>query len=98
MIEQLSISKRRACRCAWLSRISYREPPRMDQATAELSTRIVELTHERRRFGCRRIHDLLALEGHQVNHKRVWRLYKLANLSVRKRRKVKKVTAERQSP
>lgn len=68
----------------------------MDKATVSLSTRIVELAHERRRFGYRRIHDLLNLEGHQVNHKRVWRLYKLANLSVRKRRKVKQVTGERQ--
>src|SRR2546427_9378960 len=79
-----------------LSRTSYREPPSMNQSTASLSTRIVELAHERRRFGYRRIHDLLSLEGHQVNHKRVWRLYKLANLSVRKRRKVKRPTGERQ--
>ena len=68
----------------------------MDQAAAELSARIVTLAQERRRFGYRRIHDLLALEGHQVNHKRVWRLYKLANLSVRKRRKVKRTSGERQ--
>jgi len=68
----------------------------MNESTASLSTRIVELAHERRRFGYRRIHDLLSLEGHQVNHKRVWRLYKLANLSVRKRRKVKHPTGERQ--
>ncbi len=68
----------------------------MNEPTASLSTRIVELAHERRRFGYRRIHDLLALEGHQVNHKRVWRLYKLANLPVRKRRKAKRATGERQ--
>lgn len=68
----------------------------MNESTASLSTRIVELAHERRRFGYRRIQDLLALEGHQVNHKRVWRLYKLAELSVRKRRKVKRTSGERQ--
>jgi len=68
----------------------------MIAATAELSTRIVELAHERRRFGYRRIHDLPALEGRQVNHKRVWRLYKQANLSVRKRRKIKRPIGERQ--
>lgn len=96
MVQGLSISERRACRYAGLSRTSYREPPSMNQSTASLSTRIVELAHERRRFGYRRIHDLLSLEGHQVNHKRVWRLYKLANLSVRKRRKVKRPTGERQ--
>ena len=49
---------------------------RTDAATSELSARIVELAHERRRFGYRRIHDLLTREGHEVNHKRVWRLYK----------------------
>lgn len=96
MVEQLAISERCACRYAGLSRTSYREPPKMSEATTRLSARIVELAHERRRFGYRRIHDLLALEGHQVNHKRVWRLYKLANLSVRKRRKAKRSIGERQ--
>jgi len=57
MVEELSISERRACRYAGLSRTSYREPPNMGEATASLSTRIVELAHERRRFGYRRIHD-----------------------------------------
>ena len=68
----------------------------MNEATANLSERTVELARKRRRFGYRRIHDLLALEGLQVNHKRVWRLYKLANLSVRKRREVQRPTGERQ--
>ncbi|WP_353889018.1 hypothetical protein [Delftia tsuruhatensis] len=43
----------------------------MNQSTASLSTRIVELAHERLRFGYRPIHDLFSLEGHQANHKRV---------------------------
>lgn len=68
----------------------------MSESTVSLSTRIALLAHERRCFGYRRIHDLLSLEGHQANHKRVWRLYKLANMSVRKRRKVKRATGERQ--
>ena len=51
MIEQLDISERRACRYAGLCRTSYREPPTTDAATQELSERIVELAHERRRFG-----------------------------------------------
>ena len=45
MVEQLTISERRACRYAGLSRTSYREPPRMNAATAELSARIVELAY-----------------------------------------------------
>lgn len=78
MVQELSISERRACRYTGLSRTSYQEPPGMNESTANPSTRIVELAHERRRFGYRRTHDLLALEGRKVNHKRVWRLYKLA--------------------
>ena len=95
MIEQLDISERRACSYAGLSRTSYREPLTTDAATQELSERIVELAHERRRFGYRRIHDLLGREGYQVNHKRVWRLYKLKDLSVRKRRKAKRINLQR---
>jgi putative transposase len=95
MIELLDVSERRACGYAGLSRTSYRQPPEADAATSQLSTRIVELAHQRRRFGYRRIHDLLAREGHEVNHKRVWRLYKMNELSVRKGRKAKRVNLER---
>ena len=91
----LDISERRACRYAGLSRSSYRESPTVDVASKDLSARIVELAYQRRRFGYRRIHDVLAREGHAVNHKRVWRLYKLNELSVRKRRKAKRVSLER---
>jgi putative transposase len=56
----------------------------MNQA---LSARIIEIAHVRRRFGYRRIHDLLRLEFAGVNHKRVLRLYQEANLSVRKPRR-----------
>jgi putative transposase len=95
MIDQLDISERRVCRLVGLSRTSFREPPMADVRTAALSSRIVEIAHERRRFGYRRIHDLLRVEGHKVNHKRVWRLYRQNDLSVRKRRKVKRVSSDR---
>jgi putative transposase len=39
----------------------------------------VELAQERRRFGYRRIHALLRRDGFEVNHKRVYRLYREAN-------------------
>lgn len=58
MIELLDIGQRRACSFAGLSRTSFREPPSIDMVTQELSARIVELAHERRRFGYRRIHPL----------------------------------------
>lgn len=41
-----------------------------------LSGKIVEIAHARRRFGYRRIHDLLRPDHPGINHKRVYRLYK----------------------
>lgn len=63
---------------ARLSRDSYRHPPQADAMTRELSSKIVEIAHARRRFGYRRIHDLLCPSFPGVNHKRVYRLYSAA--------------------
>ena len=60
-----------------------------------LSGRIVAIAHVRRRFGYRRIHDLLRPEYPGVNHKRVYRLYRAADLAVRKQRKAKRPASER---
>lgn len=49
--------------------------------------RLVELAHERHRFGYRRPHALVEREGIQANHKRVHRLYRGAGLAVRRRRR-----------
>lgn len=43
------------------------------------------ITHERRRFGYRRRHVLLKREGHAVNHKKLFRLYREEKLAVRRR-------------
>jgi len=95
MVEEHQLSERRACRLVGLSRDSYRNPPQPDQLTRELGERIVDIAHVRRRFGYRRIHDLLRSEFPGVNHKRVYRLYKNANLAVRRRKKVKRPPNER---
>ena len=94
MVQEHHLSERRACRLVGLSRDSYRHPPEADAATRELAGRIVEIAHVRRRFGYRRIHDLLRPEFPGVNHRRVWRLYAAANLAVRKRKKVRRPPAE----
>ena len=95
MVEQHRLSERRACRLVGLSRDSYRHPPTVDEATQQLSAKIVEIAHVRRRFGYRRIHDLLRVEFPAVNHKRVYRLYRQAQLAVRKRKKQRRVASER---
>ena len=61
----------------------------------DLTNKIVEMAQVRRRFGYRRIHDMLRPEFPGVNHKRVYRLYSQANLAVRRRKKVKQPASER---
>jgi putative transposase len=44
-----------------------------------------ELAAQRRRFGYRRLHILLAREGIRLNHKRLFRIYREERLTVRRR-------------
>ena len=94
MIDQFDLSERRACRLVGLSRDSYRNLPVATAQNQTLTGAIIDIAQARRRFGYRRIHDLLRPEFPGVNHKRVYRLYREANLSVRKRRK-KRIHSER---
>jgi len=95
MITQLDLSERRACHLVGLSRDSYRHPPVPDQTSVALGAAIIDIAQARRRFGYRRIHDLLRPEFPQVNHKRVYRIYSAADLAVRKRKKAKRPASER---
>lgn len=96
MLEHTSVSERRACRLAGLSRDAFRHEPVPTPATQALSARLIELAQVRRRFGYRRLYDLLKPEFPTVNHKKVYRLYQEAKLSVRRRRKAKRPVGERQ--
>ena len=97
MVDQFNLSERCACRLVGLSRDSYRHPPEAGVDTIALKNAIVEVAQTRRRFGYRRIHDMIRSQFPGVNHKRVYRLYKEANLAVRKRRKSKRPVNERVS-
>ena len=77
-------SQRRACSLVGLDRKTYRYASRLP-ADEALRERLRELASERRRFGYRRLHILLRREGIEVNHKKLYRLYKEERLTVRKR-------------
>ena len=47
--------------------------------------RLRELAAQRRRFGYRRLGWLMAREGHAMNHKKLYRLYRDERLMVRRR-------------
>lgn len=96
MREATGISIRRACRLAGLSRTTLAYEPEPDAENQTLQTRMIELAQERRRFGYRRIHILLRREGVHANHKRIERLYRLAGLTVRRRRRRERIALERQ--
>lgn len=81
---------RRACRLLQIHWNSYYYQPRPDR-NVEIRKRLKELADQRRRFGCRRLHVLLKREGHEVNHKRIERLYREEGLSL-KRRKRKRIS------
>ena len=89
------VSQRRACQALAMDRSSvlYRSV-RPDDAAARAAMKAVAA--ERRRFGYRRLHVLLRREGHQANHKRVFRLYQGAGLAVPKRKRRRGVALERQ--
>lgn len=55
----------------------------------ELRLRIKDIATTRVRYGYRRIHALLRREGWPISHKRVYRLYKEAGLSLRPHQKRK---------
>jgi putative transposase len=97
MRQELEISERRACGLIGIARTTVRRVVCETVQNEKLKARIVDLAHARRRFGYRRIHDLLRREGVEVNHKRIYRLYSEAALSVRKRRRRKQVMVDRQA-
>jgi putative transposase len=56
------------------------------------------LAAKRPRFGYRRLHTLLVREGHQVNHKRIYRLYRQEGLAVRKKKRKRISKGKRPKP
>lgn len=96
MVGGFQRSERRACRLVGLGRSTcqYRPVPRDTEA---LLTRLRELAGQRPRFGYRRLTVLLRREGRQVNHKRVYRLYRAAGLLVRRQPR-KRVAAQPRHP
>lgn len=80
-----------------ISRTVVAYEPKANPDNEALSARIGEIAAERRRFGYRRIHALLRREGVEANHKRVFRLYQESGLAVKRRRKRRGVSVEREA-
>ena len=82
--ERKGYSQRRACELVGLEPKTYRYASKRPD-DGEVRGRLRVLAGERRRFGYRRLHILLAREGVVLNHKKLFRLYREERLGVRKR-------------
>jgi putative transposase len=78
-----------------LGRSSYRYQRQRSEESG-LRERLKQVAAERRRYGYRRLTVLLNRTGEVVNHKRVYRLYREAGLSVRRRKRKRIGAVERQ--
>ena len=66
LCEAHGVSQRRACDVLQIDRSTVRYLSRRGD-DAELRDAIKRVSRERRRFGCRRIHVMIAREGFEVN-------------------------------
>ena len=82
----LGLSRQRALR---LQRLRLRRASQRYRSMAdpqdELRLRLKELAASRVRYGYRRLHVLLRREGWPVNHKRIYRLYRIEGLVIRQK-------------
>jgi len=81
--EQYPASQQRACGLLQIAVSSFRYASRRNDEP--LRARLVELAREKPRFGYRRLHILLDRGGERVNHKRVYRVYREAGLTVKRK-------------
>ena len=83
---EFRLSERTACKLLGVERSSYRYEPRPDR-NIELREALVKLARQKPRYGYRRLHVLLERRGHEVNVKRVYRLYLEERPAVRRRKR-----------
>ena len=80
------VSERAACRAVGLHRSSHRYRAGDATERERLAHAVVALAQQHRRYGYRRITALLRRRGEQVNHKRVWAIWRAERLSLPRRR------------
>jgi putative transposase len=85
-MEQFAASQRKACELANIARSSFRYRANTDKDDS-LREKLTQLAHEKPRYGYRRLAVLLRREGQIVNHKRVFRVYRAAGLSVKRKKR-----------
>lgn len=83
-------SQNRSCRLVQLDVSTYRYQS-VKKDDGELRNKIVSLAHQNKRFGFKRINALLKADGIEVNHKKVYRIYKEEKLAVKRKKRKQKL-------
>lgn len=85
-MQVFSAPQRKACELVQIARSTFRY--RADKTKDyKLKEKLTALAHDHPRYGYRRLAVLLRREGEILNHKRLFRLYKEAGLSVRRKKR-----------
>ena len=88
LYERFGQSKRRLCHLVGLAHSSWHYKPKSNNSE-DARKRLRELAEARRRWGYRRMHEILRREGLVINHKRTARLYREENLQLKSKRRRK---------
>ena len=91
VINTHDLSQRRACGLIGITRRGLKRAP-VEDRNRGLRQRLRELAAARRRWGCPLLYLMLRREGWRANHKRVERLYREEGLSLRRRRRRKRLS------
>ena len=87
------MSERRSCKVIPIQRASHRYKAKDKNDEADRIA-IKDIAQSRPRYGYKRITAILRRDGHLINHKRVYRIYKEEELQVRTKKR-KKTTAKK---
>ena len=96
MRDEQKLSERRACRLVGQAR-SVQRHKSVRVEIPGLVDRLLKHARERPRFGYKRLTILLCRDGFHVNHKRVYRIYKEHDLTVRRKRRKQASKASRKA-
>lgn len=94
--ERFGQSQRKLCKLIGLPLSSWYYNAKPDD-NQQIRAKLRELAAERRRWGCRQMHEVLRREGILINHKRTERLYREEQLQIKIRRR-KKTAAKLRVP
>jgi len=96
LVQNKVLSQRRSCRLLKIHPKIYRYVSLKSNDTV-LRSNLIDIAKQRKRFGYRRVHVMLKRKGFDVNHKKVYRIYKEENLSVRRTKRKRLKSGQREN-